>query len=171
MGTRAEGRVVVAVYDDPEQAERAIDELRRFEFRDEQIGLAVCGEAAPTATPNPLAARRPSAPPAAVGAVVGGVVGAVAAAAIPGIGTILAGGILAGVLEGAAAGGLVGVLLKLGVPEPEARAYVQAVEVGRAIVVVQAEDRVEEADDILHAYGPYQLERAERATPPSCDSE
>jgi hypothetical protein len=81
----------------------------------------------------------------------------------------VAGGILAGVLEGAAAGGLLGVLLNLGLPEPQARSYVQAVEVGRAIVVVQAEDRVDEADDLLQAYGPYQITRADRTTPPACD--
>jgi hypothetical protein len=31
----------MAVYDDPEQAKRAVEELRRFDFRDEEVGLAV----------------------------------------------------------------------------------------------------------------------------------
>ena len=95
--------------------------------------------------------------------------GGLAAVALPGLGTLLAGGILAGLLEGAAAGGLAGVLLSLGVPESEAHAYGQAVEVGRALVVVRADDRVDEADDILQAYRPYQVERGERAEPPVCD--
>jgi hypothetical protein len=169
----------MAVYDEREQAERAIDELRRFDFGEDQIGLAVCGSAAQSASASPppeppdvdLAAQavKPSASAPAVGAVVGSVLGAVAAAAIPGVGTILAGGILAGALEGAAAGGLLGILVKVGVAEPRARSYVQAVEVGRAIVVVHAGERVEEAEDILQAYRPYQLELADRAEPPSCD--
>jgi hypothetical protein len=160
---------VVAVYDEPEQAERAVEELRRFDFREDQIGLAVCGQTAPVTSPPAPETGRRAAAPAALGAAVGSVLGGVAAGAIPGLGTILAGGILAGLVEGAAAGGLVGVLLHLGVPEPEARSYLQAVEPGRAIVVVQAEARVEEADDILQAYGPYQLERADRPPPAACD--
>ena len=89
---------VVAVYDDREQAERAIDELRRFDFADDQIGLG------------------------GRGAVAGGLLGALAAGAIPGLGPVLAGGLLLGLLEGAAAGGLLGLLVGLGVPEPRARA-------------------------------------------------
>jgi predicted lipid-binding transport protein (Tim44 family) len=164
-----QGTVLMAVYDDAEQAERAIDELRRFDFRDDQIGLVVCGQPLPPADagPPPRPASAPSAP--AVGAMLGGVVGALAAIGLPGLGTVLAGGILAGLLEGVAAGGLVGVLVKLGVPEAQAHAYGEAVELGRALVVVRAEDRVEEADDILQAYRPYQVERGDRAEPPVCD--
>jgi hypothetical protein len=166
---QTQGTVVMAVYDDLQQAERAIDELRRFDFREEQIGLVVCGEPVPLSDAEPPPHPAPAPSPPEVGAMLGGVVGALAAVGLPGVGTVLAGGILAGLLEGAAAGGLVGVLVKLGVPEARAQAYGDAVELGRVLVVVHAEDRVEEADDILQAYRPYQVERRERAQPPSCD--
>ena len=159
---------VVAVYDDLDQAERAIDELRRFDFADDQIGLVVCGGAAPAGV---TAEARPAAGPAAVGgAVAGGFLGALAAGAIPGLGPVLAGGLLLGLLEGAAAGGLLGSLVGLGVPEPRARASVQAFELGRTVVVVRAEgERLEEACDRLQAYGPYELELTEQQTAPTCD--
>jgi hypothetical protein len=47
------------------------------------------------------------------------------------LGPVLAGGLLLGLLEGAAAGGLLGLLVGLGIPEPRARASVQASELGR----------------------------------------
>jgi hypothetical protein len=169
MESPTRGTVVMAVYDDPEQAKRAIEELLRFEFRDEQIGLAIYGETAPSADPSPPAERKATVPPPATGALVGGVLGAMAAGAIPGLGAVLAGGILAGAVEGATAGGLLGALLDLGVPEPQARSYVEVVEVGRAIVIVQAGERVEEADDILQAYGPYEVKFAADARLPDGD--
>ena len=153
---------VVAVYDDLEQAERAVDELRRFGFSDDQIGLAVSGEMPPAAGPDQAGSNQPhehGAQPSAVGgAVVGGVLGALAAGMLPGIGPVFVGGLLGGLLEGAAAGGLLGLLVGLGVPEPRARASVQAFELGRAIVVVHAEgDLLEEARDRLEAYAPAEL--------------
>lgn len=164
----ARASVVVAAYDDLEQAERAVDELRRFDFRDDQIGLAVCGQAQPAAPAEPPRSSRGAPPPAALGAVIGGLVGGVASVAIPGLGTLLAGGLVVGLLEGAAAGGLAGALLRLGVSEADTRSYVHAVELGRAIVVVQAEDRVEEAEDILQAYRPYEVEQTDEPPPAGC---
>jgi uncharacterized membrane protein len=160
METRSRGTVVMAVYDDPEQAKRAVEELRRFDFRDEEIGLAVYGEVAQSGTARRPAETNATVPRPAAGALLGGVLGAVAAGAIPALGAVLAGGILGAVLEGATAGGLLGALLDLGVPEPQAHSYVQAVEPGRAIVVVVAGERADEADDILQAYGPYKVELA-----------
>jgi hypothetical protein len=83
---------------------------------------------------------------------------------------VLAGGLLLGLLEGAAAGGLLGLLVGLGVPEPRARASVQAFEFGRTVVVVRAEgERLEEARNRLQAYGPYELELTEQQTVPTCE--
>ena len=78
--------------------------------------------------------------------------------------------LLLGLLEGAAAGGLLGLLIALGVPEARARASVQAVELGRTVVVVRAEgERLEDASGRLQAYGPYELELTEHQTAPTCD--
>jgi hypothetical protein len=169
-GTATPGRqmAVVAVYDDVEQAERAIDELRRFDFAEDQIGLAVCEGAAPAGVS--AEARRAGRPVTVGGAVAGGLLGALAAGVIPGLGPVLAGGLLLGLVEGAAAGGLLGLLIGLGLPEPRARGSVQAFELGRTVVVVRAEgERLEEARDRLQAYGPYQLDLTEQPTPPTCD--
>jgi len=147
---------VVAVYEDLEQAERALDELRRFDYPEDQLGLAVVGGETPPGPPPEPASE--ASPVAVGGAVLGGLVGALAAGTLPGLGPVLAGGLLGGVLEGAAAGGLLGLLLGLGVPEPQGRAAVAALELGRAIVVVRAAgERLEEARDCLEAYGPYEL--------------
>lgn len=73
-------------------------------------------------------------------------------------------------LEGAAAGGLLGLLIALGVPEPRARASIQAVELGRTVVVVRADgERLEQPRDRLQAYGPYELALTEHQTAPTCD--
>jgi hypothetical protein len=66
---------------------------------------------------------------AAVGGVIGTIVGVVAAAgtlAIPGIGIVLAGPVVAGLAglgAGGAAGGLIGALVGLGIPEERAKLY------------------------------------------------
>ncbi|MBC8089515.1 MAG: general stress protein [Phycisphaerae bacterium] len=66
---------------------------------------------------------------AAVGGVLGTIVGVIAAAgtlAIPGIGIVLAGPVVAGLAglgAGGAAGGLIGALVGLGIPEDRAKLY------------------------------------------------
>jgi len=76
---------------------------------------------------------------------------------IPGIGPVVAGGILAtalgGAAIGAAAGGLLGALTDMGVPEEDARYYDNEFQSGRTIVTVQAGNRSQEAWDILRSFG------------------
>jgi len=66
---------------------------------------------------------------AAVGGVLGTIVGVIAAAgtlAIPGIGVVLAGPVVAGLAglgAGGAAGGLIGALVGMGIPEDRAKLY------------------------------------------------
>jgi len=92
------------------------------------------------------------------GGVLGGLLGAAAALLIPGLGPVIAGGILAATLGGAAigalAGGLVGALTHLGVPEEEARYYQDELNAGKTIVTVHTRrDRFEEAVAILREKG------------------
>jgi hypothetical protein len=76
---------------------------------------------------------------------------------VPGIGPVLAGGILAatlgGAAVGAAAGGLLGALTAMGVPEEEARYYEREFEACCTIVTVTAPGRAQEAAAVLHRYG------------------
>ena len=113
----------------------------------------------------------------ATGAVVGGILGAAAALLIPGVGPVLAGGILApllgagataagvaaaGALAGAAAGGLVGAFSGLGIPEEEAPLLRKRVQPGPVPVTVKADNRYEEVSAILR---PRRLRRREPGRP------
>ena len=120
MATNAERPALVRVFADRADAERAVDELRRAGFRDEQIGFARRDDRkhepeGGTAIPRGKEAEAGEGMTtgALTGSVVGGLIGAAVAGLIPGIGPVLAGGILASALGGAAvgagAGGLLGV--------------------------------------------------------------
>jgi len=91
------------------------------------------------------------------GGVLGGLIGAAAALLIPGIGPVVAGGILASALGGAAlgaaGGGLMGGLITTGVPEDEARYYDQQFQAGRTVVTVKADGKYAEAEAILRRHG------------------
>jgi hypothetical protein len=79
----------------------------------------------------------------AIGTAVGATLGAIAAlgtnVAVPGLGLIIAGPILAGLAgggAGAVAGGIIGALVGLGIPESNARAYEQALRDGGVVIGV-----------------------------------
>lgn len=100
------------------------------------------------------------------GGIVGGTAGALLAATgaiaissviLPGIGGILAGGVIASVLGGTA-GWLVGGLLGLGIPKEEAEYYQTRVQGGDALVTVDAGDRAAEARQILLSSGAENLQ-------------
>src|SRR3954453_5577757 len=124
-------QVVVGVFDDDTMAERAVDQLKQAGFKDDKIGFIGRDTGGnrgydSDATGEQAADTAGSAVTGAVGGgVLGGILGAAAALLIPGIGPVVAGGILAttltGAAIGAAAGGLLGALTKMGVPEEDAR--------------------------------------------------
>lgn len=101
---------------------------------------------------------------AAAGAALGGVLGAIAAGlisigiiAIPGIGLVAAGPIiaaLAGAGAGGAAGGLIGALVGAGIPEHEAQFFNEELEKGGILVGVYSHnDRVDAAKEIFRTAG------------------
>ena len=157
MTTPQRPRTAVRAFESRDQAERAVDDLRRAGFRDEEIGWAMRGE---DKADRP-AGTEDAAKGAATGAVAGGVLGGLGAAAvtalIPGVGPFIAGGLLATVLTGAgvgaAAGGLIGGLTGMGLSEDEAKHYEGEFKAGRPVVTVNAGDRYSEAADILDRSG------------------
>jgi len=159
----SERSAIVGVFDDRGKAQRAVEELRQAGFDDDQIGFAARGEDGTTHSGFGTGAETEAGSHAGTGAVAGGVLGgllgAAAALLLPGIGPVVAGGILAatlgGAAVGAAAGGLIGALTGMGVPEDEARYYEQEVQSGRTIVTVKADGRYQEAMDILQRNGAY----------------
>jgi hypothetical protein len=147
----------VGVFADRRHAHIAVDELCRNGFSLEQIGFLMPEERS-VVDPPPLDRPSRTVDGAAVGAVAGGTLGglvgaALATAFIPGIGPLLALGILAGGVAGAtlglAGGGVLGAVLGMSVPEEEAPVYEQAFHSGRTIVTVQAGPRYDEAVAIL----------------------
>jgi gas vesicle protein len=137
--------VAVGVFMEEAQARKAIEELRRAGFNDDEMGF--------------LARARTEG--MVSGGVVGGVVGAAAAILIPGFGPAIAGGILAATLGGAAlgaaAGGIIGSLVGLGVTEKDARFYQSELEAGRTIITVTTSDDTghDEAVQIMRNNGAY----------------
>lgn len=92
---------------------------------------------------------------AAIGGAAGGVLGAIAAIgtsiAIPGLGLILAGPLVAGLAglgAGGLTGGLIGALIGWGVPEEHAEAYDRDIREGR--IVMGVNPRSEEDADYFH---------------------
>jgi hypothetical protein len=101
----------------------------------------------------------------------GGVIGAGAALLIPGVGPVVAGGVLGTALAGAAtgaaagavAGGVSGALVGLGIPEDEARYYDEEFREGRTLMTVKTDDRYDVAGDIIRRRRGYDYEtRADR---------
>jgi uncharacterized protein (TIGR02271 family) len=155
---RTNQSTVVGVFDNRDQADRAVEELRRMGFRDDQIGYAMRGGDNTVAESTGNAAGEGL----ATGAVIGGLVGAAAALLIPGIGPVVAGGVLASVLGGAAvgaaAGGILGALVGMGIPEDEATYYEGEFQAGRILVTVKADTRAAEAREVLRRFGAYDVE-------------
>jgi hypothetical protein len=158
--TTTRGTTVVGVFDNDDQAKRAIDALKRAGFRDDQIGfIRRRADGSPGGTDADTGTDTGTRVASGVvgGGVLGGILGAAASLLIPGLGPAIAGGILAATLGGAAigaaAGGIIGALTDVGVPEEEARYYQGEFEAGRVIVTVRADGREQEARGILRQHG------------------
>jgi hypothetical protein len=169
---RAQQSTVVGVFDDRLQADRAVDELRRAGFRDDQIGVAlrydtgnvITGDV--TDTEATITDETKAGTGAIAGVLTGLGLGALAglgvlSGVIPVMGPAIAGGTLGVILSNAAAGagvgGLVGALVGAGIPEHEAQFYQDEFESGRTIVTVQAAGHGGEAMGILRRYGAYDM--------------
>jgi len=157
---------VVGVFQDRSDADRAVDELRKAGFRNEQIGVVakrdesygdvVPAEEGSEAGVGALAGM-------VAGAGIGGLVGlGIIAGVIPVLGPVIAGGTLAAILANAAGGaaiaGVAGALIGAGVPEHETEYYQGQFESGRTLVTVQCEGRTDEAMSILRRHHSYDLE-------------
>jgi hypothetical protein len=143
----------IGIFSDADRARQAVAALKQAGFTDDQIGVA-----SPQAEPHGNGRAVHAAEGAAIGATGGAGIGAlwalgIAAGVLPGIGPVIAGGLLASVLASAVGGavvtGLAGTLVGLGIPEDQAQHYEDEFLAGRTIVTVQAEGRAAEAWSIL----------------------
>ena len=153
----ASDRAIVGVFDDRAAAERAVDALYQAGFEDHHIGFVIRGADDVRGGMIVDAEGTKDGKGAMTGAVTGGMLGGIVAAAaamlVPGVGPVVAGGVLAaffgGAIAGTAVGGIFGAMKGLGISEDEARFYEREFQSGRAIVAVKAEHRSAEAADIL----------------------
>ena len=168
MATTQSRSTAVGVFHDRATADRAIQDLKKAGFRDDQIGYAMKGDSAAgsagAAGGERITTDTGPGSGAASGAMTGGLLGALAGAAasllIPGVGPVVAAGILGPILGGAAGGaalgavggGIIGGLTTTGVAEHEAAYYDAEFKKGGIVVTVQAADRYTEADAILRRH-------------------
>ncbi len=151
---------VVALFESQADAEQAIRDLKDAGFSRDSIGVILRdpayahGRLHPSDIP-PLPGETASAG-ALGGGILGGVVGLLAgvgALALPGVGPVIAGGVLVTSLTGAglgaAAGGVLGALIGLGIPDSAARYFEEGVRQGSVLVMVESGTRGDAARDIL----------------------
>jgi uncharacterized membrane protein len=152
-----QGSIAVGIFPEPAQARHAIEELRQDGYSDNELGYLVhASTTEPDETTQMFITNG-----MIEGGLVGGLIGAVVALFIPGLGPIIAGGLLAaelgGVTLGAAAGSLLSALISIGIPEREARHYQRALEAGHIVVTVIAQSGDVDALRILRRNGAYEV--------------
>lgn len=167
-------RTVAGLFEDHQQADRAIDLLRGRGFSNDEISVVAREQsisqqrtAGSTTTDESIGASKIAGigGGAALGGLVGMLVG-LGALAIPGVGPVIAAGTLAGALGstavgagiGATAGGLIGALDDAGFERHESEMLAEGVKRGGILVTVRAEDqRALEAQDLLQQAGAIDL--------------
>jgi hypothetical protein len=154
----------VCLFDDREQAQEAVVELRGSGFNLDQIGVISRddrGELANHSVDDPDA-ETGSTTGAVAGAATGAGAGAlwglgIAAGLLPAIGPVIAGGTLAAILASAATGaataGLVGALVGLGFSDEEAEYYQSELTGERTLLTVKADGRYDSALEIMRRNG------------------
>ena len=166
-----ERRTVAGLFPHRASAEQAIDALKAAGFTGDQIGMALRDRTAQGVLLEDTGvqvAEEAATTGALGGGLLGGLTGlliGIGGLAIPGLGPVVAGGVLAtafgvaggtavaGAGIGAAAGGLLGALAGLGIPESEARYFETGFRAGQVLVTVEAGARVLEAMAILDRHG------------------
>jgi len=160
----------VGVFKTREAADRAVADLKKAGYGDDQIGLVgkdAKGKTVKVDGGGHTHAGEGMAIGAAAGAAGGAAVGVgLLAGVIPVIGPVLAigtlGTILLNAVGGAAIAGLAGALIGWGIPEADAKYYEDEVKAGRYLVTVDQGDKRDEAWGVFTRHGGY-----DRSTAPT----
>jgi hypothetical protein len=148
------------LFDSYSQAQAAVEALEKAGFTSSEVSLVSRYRDDNTLVGDDEVSG--TATGAATGALLGGGGGLLAALgliAIPGIGPLVAAGVLATTLVGAAGGsvvgGLIGALTDAGVSEEDAHVYSEGVRRGSSLVTVSTDDaRAAKAESILNTHKP-----------------
>ena len=162
-------RTVSRLFDSYSQAQAVVEALEQAGFTSSEISLVSRYRDDNTLVDSDEVSG--TATGATAGALVGGGGGLLAALgliAIPGIGPLVAAGVLATTLVGAAGGsvvgGLIGALTDAGVSEEDAHVYSEGVRRGSSLVTVTTDDaRASEAEALLNAHKPVDVRQRREA--------
>jgi Heat induced stress protein YflT domain len=153
-------KTVVGMFETTSDVDAAITELTKAGFDKRDISVVARREVLKESGLDTMTGAEVG---AITGATTGGIAGlliGLGALVIPGIGPIVAAGefltwigaMVLGLAAGAIGGGLLGGLVALGLPEHEAKVYVEGVKRGNLIVAVRApEERIAQAEEIFRA--------------------
>ena len=155
---------VFGIYKNSGHAERAVDDLLRVGFSQNDISVLLPDAQSSKEFAHEKNTKAPEGTTTGVtaGGVIGGTLGLLAgigALAIPGIGPFIAAGpimgALAGLGVGGAVGGLVGALVGMGIPEYEAKRYEGRVKDGGVLLSVHCDtsEEITRAKDMLKQTG------------------
>jgi hypothetical protein len=135
--------VVMCIVQSRHMAEPIVDDLQAAGFGSEDISVVFSNEAATKAFASEHATHPPEGliDAAANGSAIGGAFGllaGIAALTVPGFGLLMAAGPLLGALTGATVGGVAGALVRMGIPETEARVFDSQLRGGHVLLSVHA---------------------------------
>lgn len=163
--TQAQG-AATALFTYPAQARQAVEQLKEAGFTEAEIGVAHRSRDAGGRTRHETTADAVEdiGEDAIDGGLLGGAIGVlvgVGALAIPGVGPVIAGGLLSSILGagavgaglGVVGGGIIGALVHHGMSEKQAHFFASGLSAGGTLVTVQAGLRLEKARDILAQAG------------------
>lgn len=153
---------VAGIFRNREACQRAINALKQAGFDESQIGVAAQdrAEQATITKETGTQAAEGAVGGATSGGLVGGLVGllvGIGSLAVPGVGPVIAGGVLASTLAGAGigavGGGVLGALVGLGIPETEAQYFETGFRAGGILLTVNASGKAAEAVRIIEQNG------------------
>jgi len=169
-------RIVSAVFDNNQEAERAFSELRSAGF--DESSISIIGQSGARSSEDigddgDDDGNKSGALKGALGGAAAGTLLGVAALAIPGVGPLAAAGAIAasaipeaaaiGAAVGATAGGVAGLLSKEGVSDDDAKYYEERLHNGGTVIAVHGVESgasLEEAREILFRNGGHSASRA-----------
>jgi hypothetical protein len=162
---------VTYIYDDPSLAGEAVRALEAAGFTRDEISIVRQNGDVELMETHSDSVADGATTGASVGLAAGagaGLLASLGLIAIPGLGPLVAAGVLATTLAtgaaGAVGGGVLGALIDYGISEEDAPVYAENLRRGGTLVSVRADaNRVEQAELIMQRFSPVDIEEREQA--------